>query len=908
MALNIHLFIVFTLLLLLLIIKIYYHKPINSVSEYKNFYSKADKSAIGVSLTMSLLGSSALVISIEKTYHNGIIFIIFSCGYIIANLITAKFIIPKFDDKFTNAATVADLFGHYYGNAGEKISAIASIIFDLTMLICQQTILSHLIKNTFNIELSEASLITAIYFVFFSCISSFRVSLKLDIIKCASIFTFFPILASLATKNAGGLLKVIENLPDNYFINFDHSNCLNFLFIFCIIILPFSTLQPVNIQRVLLINDSAFSKKSHYLYGLLRSILIWTTSAIAVSAVTQQINNENILIYFVLNQMPNFLISITIFSILMFIIVKTDTHLNSIGLIATKNLFKFNTKIVSEKFLCCFSMFIANTLAFTIIVKMIDGFYVTIISQLFLSIFIGIPLIFAIFDFRTSKTGLIIYTILNVLAIPVVFNSSNWWKTTFFLLLFNIIFFLFINHLEQKHFRILNRKTFFPSLYRKFTKIPFYFYSVLPNFRNLLHYSSSKVEAYGADYFSFGIYFAVNYSIPYFSWEYEPETSNLEIIIRLISAFLCLILMLKKYWPEKISYLFPFYWHLTLAINLPLVNCFMLILHKWSVFWLLNFTLSNLLLMLITDWMTFIILTILGVIGAFILHILIIGSIASPLSQEPIYLAFYTLIYSILIGYVFVRRKEKSFDTKLEVTQILGEIIAHEIRTFLLIIKNYCSGLNTYLPKVIDGYNLAMNHSLLKNTIEKNKFKAIQSSLNNLDKTIKKSFSFIDLLLINIKGPITKKYKILSISECLNDVLSEYQLSSPEINFIFVNLQQEFSFLGNKEMLSHVVYNLLNNAIYFTINKTLPKIFIWLEKGEKENYLCISDNGPGIANQDLKDIFKRFFSKNKKGTGLGLSYCKLAMTSIGGDIYCYSVKGKYTEFRLKFPIINKDVI
>jgi len=70
----------------------------------------------------------------------------------------------------------------------------------------------------------------------------------------------------------------------------------------------------------------------------------------------------------------------------------------------------------------------------------------------------------------------------------------------------------------------------------------------------------------------------------------------------------------------------------------------------------------------------------------------------------------------------------------------------------------------------------------------------------------------------------------------------------------------------------------------------------------------VIDNGVGIPNAALKDIFKRFYrveahhSQTIKGTGLGLSIVKRAVEAHHGLVTVESQAGKRTCFRIILPL------
>jgi Signal transduction histidine kinase len=62
----------------------------------------------------------------------------------------------------------------------------------------------------------------------------------------------------------------------------------------------------------------------------------------------------------------------------------------------------------------------------------------------------------------------------------------------------------------------------------------------------------------------------------------------------------------------------------------------------------------------------------------------------------------------------------------------------------------------------------------------------------------------------------------------------------------------------------------------------------------------VSDNGKGIPEKELKEIFVPFFSTRKNGSGIGLSLSKQIMSLHGGSIKVQSVFGKGSVFSLYF--------
>lgn len=125
------------------------------------------------------------------------------------------------------------------------------------------------------------------------------------------------------------------------------------------------------------------------------------------------------------------------------------------------------------------------------------------------------------------------------------------------------------------------------------------------------------------------------------------------------------------------------------------------------------------------------------------------------------------------------------------------------------------------------------------------------------------------------------------------------------------------------ERIQAIVHNLLSNAVKFTGSG--GKVILKAEKGTWQNQsaLCITvtDNGAGIAPDDLPFIFDRFFQARNQtsasatlsgksgagtgGTGIGLSLTKELVKAMNGDISVASEPGKGTVFTVWLPIRNE---
>lgn len=113
--------------------------------------------------------------------------------------------------------------------------------------------------------------------------------------------------------------------------------------------------------------------------------------------------------------------------------------------------------------------------------------------------------------------------------------------------------------------------------------------------------------------------------------------------------------------------------------------------------------------------------------------------------------------------------------------------------------------------------------------------------------------------------------------------------------------------LGDSTHLVNVIYNLVDNALKYTIDQ--PTIAIATTNTEEGIRISIKDNGIGIG-QEIQDfIFDKFYRSetgnvhNAKGFGLGLSYVKKLVQEHHGKISLSSRINEGSEFQLDFPTV-----
>jgi two-component system, OmpR family, phosphate regulon sensor histidine kinase PhoR len=108
---------------------------------------------------------------------------------------------------------------------------------------------------------------------------------------------------------------------------------------------------------------------------------------------------------------------------------------------------------------------------------------------------------------------------------------------------------------------------------------------------------------------------------------------------------------------------------------------------------------------------------------------------------------------------------------------------------------------------------------------------------------------------------------------------------------------------ADPQKIEQVLINLIHNAIKFT--PPGGRITLGVDENANQVILYVQDTGIGIAPDDLKRVFERFYKSDRarasKGTGLGLSISRHLVEAHGGNIWAESELGKGSTFYLSLP-------
>ncbi len=213
--------------------------------------------------------------------------------------------------------------------------------------------------------------------------------------------------------------------------------------------------------------------------------------------------------------------------------------------------------------------------------------------------------------------------------------------------------------------------------------------------------------------------------------------------------------------------------------------------------------------------------------------------------------------------------------------------VSHEFRTPLTIIRSSAELLSTYGDKMKSD--------------EKNKFLSRVVETSNYLSIVLQNILFLQDQNGQIIGSTTFE---ANLNDVVNELIKQINLTSNNDSNIILNLPE------NGLVVKHskgVVKNLINNVIINSIiyNKDNKEIKITITESDGLGFIIIEDEGIGIPEEEIEQIFELFFRGsnvgNIPGVGLGLAVSQHCLNFLGGRIEVQSKLNKGTKVLISLP-------
>jgi signal transduction histidine kinase len=276
------------------------------------------------------------------------------------------------------------------------------------------------------------------------------------------------------------------------------------------------------------------------------------------------------------------------------------------------------------------------------------------------------------------------------------------------------------------------------------------------------------------------------------------------------------------------------------------------------------------------------------------------GSLWLPLGAPFLSL---TLSFYLMIPLRLYSEHRKRFALEKE-NQILHEVeelktnfiqlVTHDLKTPVARIQ----GLTEQLRRSLGSQLRPEDRDLIEHMLNAN------HELNNF------IGSLLELTKLDSQG-LRVSLQSKDINPLLESVIQKHGFNARSKNIsILTDFEPLFPIRMDSELISKVLSNLIDNAIKYSPENT--EVFITTRESGNRIAITIRDEGPGIPESEIPNLFSRFYRvKNDntyrvKGTGLGLYLSKYFIEAHQGSIELASPPGLGTTFTISLPVALED--
>ncbi len=246
----------------------------------------------------------------------------------------------------------------------------------------------------------------------------------------------------------------------------------------------------------------------------------------------------------------------------------------------------------------------------------------------------------------------------------------------------------------------------------------------------------------------------------------------------------------------------------------------------------------------------------------------------------------------VVLGFLLTHKTLQPIKTNMQKQKRFIADASHELRTPIAVI---ISGLEVNLSNKKLDFNSAK--------------KTLEETLDEMREFSKLSNSLLDISKYDTIQQI--EYEAIPVNELIESVVEKNRtLAQAKEITIETKIESSAMVQGNKIELNRVFFNVLDNAIKYTLPK--GRIIISDRITLNKYIVTIGDNGVGISKDIINKIFDSFFrgdvARSTSGAGLGLTLSKKIIENHKGTISIKSQVGKGTSVIISLPVHTGFVV
>lgn len=904
-------------LLVMLCISLYFGFRTKTMREYA-VANKAYSTPILVSAIIgTTIGGYATIGLAGQAYQVGLLAVFVFLAFVSELLLIAKFLAPQIA-QFPDAISPGDIMDHYYGPIGRFITGFAGTCKCVGVVAAQITAVGLLLQYFLEVPQIWAVVMGCTAVVLYSALGGIKAVTLTDIIQTVMVIICVLTLFNVGLLHVGGYQALFSSIPATHFDLWPNSTtALKYFSLILLGLLPM--LDPSHLQRYLVAKDEQQLKTALRYSAFVNGLVRLMAAGIGLMALSLAPDLAPKMAFpHMIGLLQVGLKGFVIVGMVAVILSTGDSYLNVGGITFVRDfwkpLFKKPFSDRTELRLTQISTLFLGAIAIVVTMMVPSIFDIVIASRFLWVSLISVPLLAGLLGCRASRrtfiSGLLAgggcYTIWLLLF------EKEWGVESIAVgFIANAIAFSILYRIETKKDRPTKNRTFPINFFkvRFFVNSFQHIQSYIPTWQGVLRFSSARTELHGAQYALFGCFACFNFFLPYMMWGNSIEAlCPHATMMRFLGGFLCCFLCFNKGWPTWLRSYLPIFWHLTLLYSIPFLMTFVVLETNASWSSLNHMLLGLFLLGFLVDWMSFLVILALGVLLACAAFSCIDHLSSVTLDSDQVRWAIYMYSFAAAISMFFGRANAQSNLDRENISKAVGCAVIHELHTLLASLSILIGELQKDLVVLIQGYQLALQAKLFVKKIPEQRLMGFEELTKSIGSQVKLSLGTMAVFLNYLKEEAAKTPpELCSALQCLTLTLERYSFqNNSERKLVWLNIEQDFYFMGHQGVLMNMLFNLIRNALKQIHKAKKGNIKIWIETTSQGNEIHVRDTANGMTEAQLDKIFTPFSSGDQQGTGLGLYFCKQEMRRIHGDVLCRSVYGEFAEFILVFQEVSPD--
>lgn len=234
--------------------------------------------------------------------------------------------------------------------------------------------------------------------------------------------------------------------------------------------------------------------------------------------------------------------------------------------------------------------------------------------------------------------------------------------------------------------------------------------------------------------------------------------------------------------------------------------------------------------------------------------------------------------------------------------------ITHEINNPLSVCITASTHLNTIIKELKEKFDRGELTRKHFSSFSESASEVSEMLLSNLQRASELSNSFKHFA----SDQSSNEKRVLNLNDYLEEIIKSYAYKIKNTHHkIELVSEDRIELETYPAIIYQSVTNLVNNSLLHGFDNIKNGLIQLVLSQDEHNYIIeVIDNGIGISEENLQELYKPFFTtkQGEGGTGLGLNIIKdLIESKLRGVIECHSVLGEGTQFIIKLPKGEIDV-